>query len=205
MKEDQKEIYYLLGNSRESIESGPYLEAFKGNQLEVLYLYEGVDEFVMSHIGQYEEKKLVSADQEGLELNSVESDNAREALGEEDQKALCEWLKEIFGESVSEVKISQRLVENPALVVSKDKMMTANMRRIMKAMNQDVPQAIPVQFEINPKHPIIHRISELRTSNEEVAKLVAEQVLDNCRISAGLLEDSQGMVNRIYQILEKTI
>lgn len=204
MKEDQKEIYYLLGGSRESIEAGPYLEAFKSNNIEVLYLYEGVDEFVMSHVGQYEEKKLLSADQEGLELESTSS-NSEDALPENEQEELCKWLKEVYGESVSEVKMSKRLVDNPALVVSKDKTMTANMRRIMKAMNQDVPQEIPVQLELNPSHSLIQKLSKLRTENEDIGKLVALQVLDNCRISAGLLEDPQSMVSRIYDIMDKTV
>lgn len=202
-KEEQKEIYYLLGSSRKTIEEGPYLEAFKANNIEVLYLFEGVDEFVMNHISEFENKKLVSADQEGLELESIDIKQGENALNEKDTEDLCKWLKESYGEKVSDVKPSKRLVENPAVALSKDKMMTSNMRRIMKAMNQDVPSEVPVQLEINPSHPLIVKLHKLHSDNEEVAKLMAEQILDNCRISAGLLEDPQSMVKRIYSLLEK--
>jgi TNF receptor-associated protein 1 len=202
MKEGQKEIYFLLGSSRESIENGPYLEAFKANGLEVLFLYEGVDEFVMSHLGQHQEKKLVSADQEGIELDSVAVNKNEAGLGKKEADDLCSWLKEIFGEQVSEVKVSKRLVDNPAMVLNKDRFMTSNMRRIMKAMNRDVPSEMPVQLEINPDHPVMARLHALRVGNEDTAKLVAEQLLDNCRIAAGLLDDPQSMVKRIYRLME---
>ncbi len=201
-KEEQKEIYYLLGNSREVIENGPYLEVFKSNNIEVLYLYEGVDEFVMSHIGEYEGKKLVSADSEGLELDASAAQSG-EKLSDEDAGSLVEWLKTTLGERVSDVKVSSRLTDNPAIVLNKDKMMTANMRRIMKAMNQDMPQETPVQLEINPAHALVKKLSTLKDSEPEIAGLVAEQMLDNCRMNAGVLEDTQGMVNRIYTLLEK--
>jgi TNF receptor-associated protein 1 len=202
MKEEQKEIYYLLGSSRKIIESGPYLEAFRENGIEVLYLYEGVDEFVMSHIGTFEEKPLVSADRDDLSLDSVTRTNEA-ALSEKDGEALCKWMKEIFGESVSEVTISKRLTENPAIVLSKDKHLTSNMRRIMKAMNQDLPSEVPVRLELNPAHPLIVSLNGMYGSDSEKAELIAHQILDNCRVSAGLLEDHQQMIQRIYKLLEK--
>jgi len=202
-KEEQKHIYYLLGSNRKTIENGPYIEAFKANNLEVLYLYEGVDEFVMNHIRTFNEKELTSADQEGLELDSVTIDKSGQALSDEQGTALCAWMKELFGETVSDVKISSRLVDNPAIALSKDKIMTANMRRIMKAMNQDVPNDVPVQLEINPTHPLIVKLNQLHESKSETAAMVAEQILDNCRIAAGLMEDPQNMIRRIYSMLEK--
>jgi len=202
-KEEQKQIYYLLGANRKTIENGPYIEAFKANNIEVLYLFEGVDEFVMNHIRTFQDKELVSADQEGLELDSVTVDKNGVSLSEKQGKELCKWMKEIFGESVSDVKISKRLVDNPAVALSKDKIMTANMRRIMKAMNQEVPSEVPVQLEINPTHPLIVKLNQLHEAKSANAAMVAEQILDNCRIAAGLMEDPQNMVKRIYSMLEK--
>lgn len=203
MKEEQKEIYYLLGSSREAIEAGPYIEAFKANSIEVVYLFEGVDEFVMSHLREFDQKKLVSADQEGLNLESVLPKADAVKLPDSDVSDLCEWLKGVFGSRVSDVKASQRLVENPAVVLSKDRIMSANMRRIMKAMHQSVPNEIPVQLEINPAHPLMHSLLRLKADNEELARLVAEQIVDNCMLNAGLLDDTRVMVNRIYNLLEK--
>ena len=203
MKEEQKEIYYLLGSSREAIEAGPYIEAFKANSIEVVYLFEGVDEFVMSHLREFDQKKLVSADQEGLNLESVLPKPDAVKMSDAESSDLCEWLKATFGSRLSDVKPSQRLVENPAVVLSKDRIMSANMRRIMKAMHQSVPNEIPVQLEINPAHPLMHSLLKLKVENEELARMVAEQIVDNCMLNAGLLDDTRVMVNRIYNLLEK--
>jgi len=129
------------------------------------------------------------------------------ALSEEAAKALAQWLKESLGDKVGEVRASQRLVESPAVVVDSDKFMTANMRRIMKAMRKDGDADEPVKhdLEINPAHPIITRLEAMRQKDAALAVSVAEQVLDNARVAAGLLEDPRTMLNRLNQLLEKVL
>ena len=112
-------------------------------------------------------------------------------------------MKEILGERVADVRASDRLVDSPALALNADKFSSPHMRRLMKAMNKDGAQSpLRVDLEINPRHALMKRLSELRSSAPEKAALVAEQVLDNALISAGLLDDAPGMVKRLYKILE---
>ena len=129
------------------------------------------------------------------------------ALSEDAAKALAKWLKETLGDKVGEVRVSQRLVESPAVVVDADKFMTANMRRILKAMKQDGPEpaAAKHDFEINPAHPIIARLDAMRQKDSALAASVAEQILDNARVAAGLLEDPRAMLARLNQLLEKVL
>ena len=198
---DQKEIYYLIGPSRESIEAGPYLEGFKARNLEVLFCYEAVDEYVMNNVREFDGKKITAADHADVRLS--EQPKAEGSLGEAETKALVAWLKESLGERVADVRPSERLVDSPALALNADKFMSPHMRRLMKAMNKDGAQTpLRVELEINPHHAVIKRLSELQTSAPEKAKLVAEQILDNALISAGLLDDASGMVKRLYKILE---
>ncbi len=203
MKPEQKEIYYLTGPDRATIESGPYLEAFKARGLEVLFLFEPADDFVMNHLGEFKEKKLVAADQADLDLGDA-PEGSGEALPEERLKGLCEWLKAELGEKkVSAVEAGKRLVDSPAVALNADKLMSATMRRMMQAMGQGEAEAQPaVKLEINPRHGLIHQLDALRESNAPLAKLIAEQILDNSLLAAGLLDNPRSMTARIYQILE---
>ncbi len=198
---DQKEIYYLVGANRATIESGPYLEAFKARNLEVLFCYEPVDEYVMNNVREFDGKKLIAADHGDVKLSDLPK--ADGALSEADTKTLTTWLKASLGERVAEVKASDRLVDSPALAINADKFMSAHMRRMMKAMNKDgadLPQK--VNLEINPRAAVMKRLFETHTASPEKAKLVAEQILDNALISAGMLEDATPMVARLYKLLE---
>jgi TNF receptor-associated protein 1 len=201
MGAEQKEIYYLVGPSRGAIEAGPYLEGFRARNLEVLFCYETVDEYVMNNVREFEGKKLTAADHADVKLSEQPAPGG--ALGAEETKSLITWLKEHLGERVADVKSSDRLVDSPALALNADKFSSPHMRRLMKAMNKDgEQQPLRVNLEINPGHAVIKRLSELRAAAPEKAQLVAEQILDNALISAGLLDDASGMVKRLYKILE---
>jgi TNF receptor-associated protein 1 len=201
MGADQKEIYYLVGGNRTVIESGPYLEAFKARNLEVLFCYEPVDEYVMNNVREFDGKKLIAADHGDVKLADIPKPEG--ALSEADTKTLTDWLKASLGDRVGEVKASDRLVDSPALAINADKFMSAHMRRMMKAMNKDgidLPQK--VNLEINPRSAVMKRLFETHTAAPDRAKLVAEQILDNALISAGMLEDATPMVARLYKLLE---
>jgi len=202
MKEDQKEIYYILGQNREAIESGPYLEGFKARGVEVLFLYEAVDEYVMSNLREYEEKTLVSADQGDLELEDTPEPNDEGSLSEDESKDLCSWLKETIGDRVKDVKVSTRLVNSPSMALSPNAM-SSQMRRMMRQMGQDSGMPNEVLFEINPRHSLMINLNQQRESNPELAKLIALQAFDNSLIAAGLLEDPREMVTRTYEILSQ--
>ncbi|MGC9451844.1 MAG: molecular chaperone HtpG [Oceanipulchritudo sp.] len=202
MQADQKEIYFLYAPSRSSIESGPYLEAFTARNLEVLFVFDPIDEFVMNHLHEFEGKKLLPADSSEVSLEEHES-TAGHKLSREEQIELAKWLKESLGDRVTDVTTSKRLVDSPAVALNADKMMTPSMRRILKAMHQDAGGPAPVRLEINPSHALMAKLHSLRQDNPELARLVAEQILDNSLVAAGFLDDPRSMVRRIYDLLEK--
>jgi len=203
MGSDQKEIYCLLAANRAAAEASPYFEVFKERKWEVLFLYDAWDEFVMEHLHSFDGKPLKLAEKADLNLNSKQDG----ALTGDAANELAKWLKEKLGDKVGEVRISQRLVESPAVVVDADKFMTASMRRIMKAMKQDAGPDAPVKqdLEINPAHPLVTRLAAIRQKDGDLAASVAEQILDNARVAAGLLEDPRAMLNRLNQLLERVL
>jgi len=204
MASDQKEIYCLLAANRAAAEASPYFEVFKERKWEVLFLYDAWDEFVMDHLRTFDGKNLRLAEKADLNL-SAKKDGA---LSEDAAKELAKWLKETLGDKVNEVRASQRLVDSPAVVVDADKFMTASMRRIMKAMKQPDGPEVPTgkyDFEINPAHPIIARLNAMRQKDAALAASVAEQILDNARVAAGLLEDPRAMLARMNMLLEKVL
>lgn len=205
LKDGQTEIYYLVGPSRAAIESGPYLEGMKARGLEVLFCTEAVDEYVMNHVREFDGKKLVAADSPDAKLpDAPKPPTAEGDLSEDQVKELAGWLKETLGERVTEVKGSDRLVDSPALAINADRFLTPQMRRMMKAMKKDEADApVKVSLELNPRHAVIKRLAALRTGNPERAGLVAEQILDNALIAAGLFEDPSKMVARLYKLLEQ--
>jgi molecular chaperone HtpG len=201
MGSEQKEIYYLVGPSRAAIESGPYLEGFKARTLEVIFCYEAVDEYVMNNVREFDSKKLTAADHADVKLSDLPKPEG--ALSDDDTKKLTTWLKETLGERVAEVKSSDRLVDSPVLALNADKFTSPHMRRMMKAMNKDGAESpVRVNLEINPRHAVIKRLFETHTANPDRAKLVAEQLLDNALIGAGLLDDPTAMVARLNKLLE---
>lgn len=218
MKEGQEEIYYVNGPNREAIETGPYIEAFRKRDIEIIYTLEPIDDFVMSHLGEFQGKKLVSADRADLKLPEMsesaavideagENAAAGEALAEEAVPAFTSWLKETLGERVKEVTVSTRLVDSPAMVVNPDGLMTSTMERVLQAANlsQGKPEGEmgAKNLEVNTRHPLMKNMALLRENDPELARNMAEQVLDNAMIQAGLLVDSRKMVERSYRILEK--
>jgi HSP90 family molecular chaperone len=213
MAEGQEEIYYINSPSRAAAESGPYVETFKKRDIEIIYTLEPIDDFVMSHLGEFEGKKLVSADRADLDLSSIKIlEEAGEKQGEsalepEVAKSLTGWIKESLGSRVKEVIVSKRLVDSPAIIVNPNGFMTSTMERVMQAARLEKGE--PLQetgsknLEINPSHPLMRQLSLLRGTDEAFARDVIEQVFDNALIQAGLMVDPRKMVERNYKILER--
>ena len=214
MPEDQKEIYYINGPGREAIEAGPYVEAFQKRNLEILYTLETIDDFVMSHLGEYEGKKLVSADRGDLEL--PETDKEKTEQPEEDRKeslpadrleSLSKWMKDVLAGKIKEVHVSSRLEGSPAIIVNPGGFMTSSMERVMRAANQEGGQGpfSEKNLEVNPSHKLIISLDGLREEDEGFARQVVEQIHDNAMIQAGLTVESRDMVARSYSILERVV
>ncbi len=216
MGEEQKEIFYINGPNRSTIESGPYIEAFRKQDIEIIYTLEPIDDFVMSHLGEFQGKKLVSADRADLELPELKEETSVEKTGETDGgepmtgeaiAAFSKWLKDSLGDRVKEVVDSKRLVDSPAMIVNPDGLMTSTMERVLQAANlsqgKESPDIGAKNLEINTRHPLIKNLAVLRDQDQELARSMAEQILDNALIQAGLVVDSQKMVERSYRILER--
>jgi TNF receptor-associated protein 1 len=202
MPADQKEIYYLLAPTREAAENSPYYEVFRARKIEVLFLLDPWDEFVMEHLREFEKKPLGAAEKSDLALAEPE---AKEGLTPEQAADLAKWIKETLGDKVHEVRASKRLVESPAVAVDSDKFLTLNMRRILKAAGKaDAAKAVP-DLEVNPRHTIMIRLDRERRKDAGLATKVAEQVLDNARVAAGLLEDPRTMLARLNELLERVL
>ncbi len=201
----QTEIYYLQARDRATAETGPYLEAFKARGLEVLLAFDPLDDFVFSHLGTFTDKKLIPADQADLKLSDLPDPAGSEPLPADALTALCAWLKETLGdERVSSVESGSRLVDSPAAALNADAMLTANMRRILRAMkNDDQAPAPSVVLQINPRHPLIKNLASLRERDPGLAKLVATQLYDNTLLAGGLLEDPRRLIQRAYTLLER--
>jgi molecular chaperone HtpG len=205
MGSEQKEIYYLLAPNRETAEGSPYFEVFQSRGMEVLFLSDPWDEFVMEHLHSFDGKDLCAAEKADLDLLAPPA--AEGALSDEAAQALAKWMKEKLGENVGAVRVSKRLVSSPAVVLESDRALTSSMKRILKSVQKGGPE-LPEgkqDLEINPRHPVITRLDKMRQSDEALAAKVAEQINDNARVAAGLLEDPRAMLKRLNELLEQVL
>jgi molecular chaperone HtpG len=204
MSSEQKEIYCLQVPNRDAAEASPYYEVFRDRKFEVLFLYDAWDEFVMEHLREFDGKPLKAAEKADLNLNEPKKEGA---LDEAAGKALAEWLKTTLGDKVGEVRVSQRLVDSPAVVVDADKYMTNSMRRMLKAMKKDDEAVAPAKLdlEINPAHAIIVRLEATRQKDAAFAGDIAETILDQARVAAGVMEDPRALLKRMNALLERVL
>jgi len=203
MKEDQKAIYYQVAPSRGAIENGPYVEAFKSRGFEVLFLLEPIDDYVVNSLREFDGKPLQSLNSDKVELDEAPAAEG-ESLSTEDSDTLCTWLKESLGKRVENVRTGKRLVSSPAIALLPEGEMTPQMRQMMRALKKDDELSAPeVILEINPRSALIRNLAGLKDRDSETAGLIAQQLLDNTLLSAGLIEDPQPVITRSLQIMEK--
>jgi len=219
MNPDQEEIYYINGPNRAAIEAGPYVEMFTKKDIEIIYTMEPIDDFVLSHLGEFEGKKLVSADRADLSIvkdDDVEKDDAGDddtkKLADDEVAQLTEWMKKVLEKTVADVIVSKRLVDSPAMIVNPDGYMSSSMERILAASRKekgvvDMPGmgGSKKNLEINMKNPLIVQLAQLQKKDEKFATEVALQIHDNAMIQAGLLVDQLEMVERNYKILSRVV
>lgn len=203
MKDGQEKIYFLIGQNRDQIESGPYIEAFRARGLEVIYFMDAVDEYIVDSLGEFDGKKLTSVRHGGVDLEDVDADS--EAISEEETEKLCEFLQAELGDAVTKVSSGKRLVDSPVIALVPEDGMSPQVRQMMKAMDENFKDEVKVELEINPRHALVRKLSEIRESNPDVAKLVAAQLLDNALISAGLLDDARETIRRMNSLMEKAM
>ena len=203
MKEGQDKIFYQISPERQAIESAPYIEAFKARSIEVLFLYDPIDEYLVGALPSYADKELVSIAQSGIELEEITTDEQPEDADQ--ASALCEWIKEALGDRVAEVNVSKRLVDSPAAALTPGGSMSPQMKQMMRQVDPEFSSGREVHLEINPRHKLLKNLDSARTIQPEFAKLVAEQIADNALLAAGLLEEGRDMVSRVYEIMQQSL
>jgi molecular chaperone HtpG len=177
---------------------------------------EPIDDFVLSHLGEFDGKKLVSADRGDLDIPQTEEekggeadDAAGEKLDADATDTLVAWLKETLKDQVKDVIVSKRLVDAPAMIVNPDGYMTSTMERVLAASRVEKGLGFggdsKKNLEINPKNAIIKRLAALQKTDSAFAADVALQIYDNAMIQAGLVVDPLVMVERNYKILNRAL
>jgi len=213
LKADQKNIYYVFGSSRDAVLLDPHMEIFRKKGIEVLFLYDPADEFVISSLGKYKEYDFKSVEQADLkkleEFEDVEkSEDKNEKLSDDESKLLDNLLtkiKEILGDKITEVKISQRLDKSPACLVNPDDSMSSSMQKIMQIMNKDA--SVPKKsMEINKDHKLIRNLIKVYKANNDDNYIteVVEQLYDTSLLLEGYLADPHKLVGRINTMLEES-
>jgi len=172
MKEDQKNIYYISGEDKESLLKSPSVEKLLAKDIEIIFMTDSVDEYTVQHLTEFEGKRLINASREGLKLEEGDKEKKREELYKEQFKPLLDFAKDMLGKKVEKVSISKHLVNSPVVVLSADYGWTAQMEKVMKSQafaDQSKFEFMKSKrmFEINPRHPMIVELNTRIKDNEE--------------------------------------
>ena len=213
---EQKDIYYICAPTRELALQSPYLEAFQRAGREVIFVYSAIDDFVMANLEKFQGRKIISVEKGGIDLgddnyeeeaNDEGQSDGKVKLSQKEADEFCAWFQVTLKDKVSSCRVTNRLASSPAVVTDNE---SGAMRRMMQLVEtQEGPSgamALPKQqVEINPKHPIIAGLFNMREKEPDLAKVLAEQIFDNCLIAAGLLDDGRSMLGRLNDIMSHVV
>ncbi|WPT16466.1 Heat shock protein 83 [Picochlorum sp. SENEW3] len=210
MKEGQNSIYFITGESRKAVENSPFLERLKRKGLEVLFMVDPIDEYVVQQLKEYDGKKLVSVTKEGLELDETEE----EKKAKEERKAkfepLCGVMKDILGDKVEKVVVGDRIVDSPCVLVTGEYGWSANMERIMKAQAlRDSAMAMYMgakkTLEINAENQIMDELRKRADADkgDKTVKDLVQLLYESALLASGFsLDDPNTFSNRIYRMVK---
>ncbi len=199
MKEGQDKIYFVTAESFNAAKNSPHLEVFRRKGIEVLLLFDRVDEWVIGHLTEFEGIALQSVAKGGLDLGGLADEAETKALEQEagDLKELIERIKQSLGERVKEVRVTHRLTDSPACLVSDEFDIGNNLARILKAAGQNAPVPKPI-LEVNPKHPVVLRLKHEDKRFEDWSAVLFDQAL---LAEGGQLDDPARFVRRVNQLM----
>merc|ERR1712036_216396 len=210
MKENQKDMYYITGESKEIVAASAFVEKAKKKGFEVLYLVDPIDEYAVQQLKEYDGKKLVCVTKEGLELPEDEEEKKKLEEDKAKYESLCQRMKEILDKKVEKVVVSNRLVNSPCCIVTSQYGWTANMERIMKAQAlRDTStmgyMAAKKHLEVNPDHPIIETLRGKAEAdkNDKSVKDLVHLLFETSLLSSGFsLEDPAVHAQRIHRMIK---
>ncbi|KAF7066098.1 hypothetical protein CFC21_072142 [Triticum aestivum] len=210
MKEGQNEIYYITGESKKAVENSPFLEKLKKKGYEVIYMVDAIDEYAIGQLKEFEGKKLVSATKEGLKLDESEDEKKKQEELKEKFEGLCKVIKEVLGDKVEKVIVSDRVVDSPCCLVTGEYGWTANMERIMKAQAlRDSSMAGYMSskktMEINPENAIMDELRKRADAdkNDKSVKDLVMLLFETSLLTSGFsLEDPNTFGTRIHRMLK---
>lgn len=201
LKEGQDKIYYLTGESFAQVKNSPHLEVFRKKGIEVLLLTDRIDEWLMSYLPEFDGKQLVDVARGDLDLGSLDSEEDKKAQEEiaKAKEGLAERLKAALGDEVAEVRVSHRLTDSPAILAIGEQDLGLQMRQILEASGQKVPEAKPI-FEFNPAHPLIEKLDA--EADEDRFGELTHILFDQAALAAGdSLKDPAAYVRRLNKLL----
>ncbi|AZE03901.1 MULTISPECIES: molecular chaperone HtpG [Pseudomonas] len=200
-KEGQDKIYYLTGETYAQVKNSPHLEVFRKKGIEVLLLTDRIDEWLMSYLSDFDGKSFVDVARGDLDLGNLDSEEDKKAAEEvaKSKEGLVERIKTALGDTVSEVRVSHRLTDSPAILAIGEQDLGLQMRQILEASGQKVPDSKPI-FEFNPAHPLIEKLDG-EQSDERFGDL-SHILFDQAALAAGdSLKDPAAYVRRLNKLL----
>jgi molecular chaperone HtpG len=201
MKPEQKEIYYIAADSHQNALGSPHLEVFRKKGIEVLLLSDRIDDWLMSHLHEFDGKPLRDISKGELDLGALEDAEEKKQREESDKafEALTKKIAEQLKDDVESVRTTHRLTDSPACLVTQEQDMGAQMRRILEAAGQKLPESKPI-LEINPQHPLVTRLNN--EGNAQRQGDLISVIYEQARLAGGdPLKDAAGYVRRINQLL----
>lgn len=201
MKEGQDKIYYVVADSFEAAKSSPHLEIFRKKGIEVLLMSDRVDEWMMSHLTEFNEKQFASITRGDLDLGDLDDEETKKAqeASEKEVEGLVERIKTVLGDKVKEVRFTHRLTDSPACVVVDDNDMSSQMQKLMESVGQAVPEAKPI-FELNPEHQLVKHLNV--EQDEDKFAQWSDVLLDQALLAErGSLKDPAAFVAKLNKLM----
>jgi len=212
MKEWQKDIYYISGESMDAVQKSAFLEKCTKKDVEVIFLTDPIDEYAVQNLTEFDGKKLQSVTKDGLSFGDEDSDTVskRETIYKENFKPLTDALKEVYGDKIEKITISQRVESSPSVMVTSKYGYSANMERIMKAQafadNKQAQYLVSKKtMEVNPRHPIVVELNKLAkedAKSEKVADLGWLLYDTASSVSGFQIEDPSAFATRMYRLMK---